>query len=68
MDYNCEICLKKITAKSNYKHFKSKSHQKFDKCKHIILSHKNIHINNIDEALYLYIIEHNKKCDFYLIK
>ena len=68
MDYNCEICLKNITAKSKYKHFKSKSHQEFDKCKHIILSYKNIDINNIDEALYLYIIEHNKICDFYLKK
>ena len=30
--------------------------------------HKNIDINDVDEAFYLYIIEHNKKFDYYLIK
>ena len=50
MDYYCGVCLKNIKTKSKYKHFKSKFHQKFDKCKHIILSYKDIDINNVDEA------------------
>ena len=37
----------KQTAK--YKHFKSKSHQEVNKCKHIILSYKDIDINDLDE-------------------
>ena len=68
MEYYCEECLKNFKAKNKYKHFKSKSHQDFDKCKHIILSHKDIDINNVDEAFCLYIVEHNKKIDNYLIK
>ena len=51
---------KNIEAKNKYKHFKSKSHQQFDKCKHIILSYKDIDINDVDEAFHLSIIEHNK--------
>ena len=68
MDYYCEICLEKIKAKNKYKHFKSKSHQEFDKCKHLKISYKDIDINNIDEVFYLYIIEHNKKFDYSIIK
>ena len=60
--------LKNIKAKKKYEHFKSKSHINFNKCKHIILSHKNININDVDEVFHLYIIEHNKKFDHYLIK
>ena len=72
MDYYCEVCLKHIKAKNKYKHFKSKSHQEFNKYKHIILSHKDIDINNVDEAFYLNIIDqkfdyHLIKCDFNLI-
>ena len=68
MDYCCEICPKHIKLKSKYEHFKSKSHQEINKCKHIILSHKNIDINDVDEAFYLYIMEQNKKFDSYLVK
>ena len=67
MDYHCEACLKNIKAKNKYKHFKSKSHQEFDQCKHIMLSYKDIDINNGDEAFCLYIIEHIKKFAYYLI-
>ena len=42
MDYYCEIRLKNINAKCKYKHFKSKSHQDFDKCKQINLSLKKL--------------------------
>ena len=67
MDYYCEVCLKNNETKNKHKHFKSKSHLQFDKCKHILLSHKDIVINDVDAAFYLYIIEHNKKFDYYLI-
>ena len=67
MDYHCEKCPKNIKAKNKYKHFKSNSHQDFLKCKLILLSYKDIDIKK-DEAFYLYIIEHNKKLDYYLIK
>ena len=32
------------------------------------MSHKNIGINNADEAFYLNTIEHNKKIDYYPVK
>ena len=63
MDYFCEICLEIIKTKNKYKHFKSKSHIEFDKCKHIKLFLKDIEINYVDEAFYFYMIEHNKKFD-----
>ena len=68
MEYYLEICLKNIIAKVKYKHFKSKSHEEFDKCKHILSSHKDIDLYGVDEAYCLYIIEHNKKFEYYLIK
>ena len=68
MDYYCEVCLKHIKTTSKYKYFKPNSHQEFNKCKHIILSHKSVDINDVDEAFYLHIIEHNKKFDNYPIK
>ena len=67
MDYYCEVCIKNIKAKNKYKHFKSKSHIQFDKCKHITLCHKDFDINDVDEAFYLHIIEHKKKFDYSLI-
>ena len=54
--------------KSKYNHFKSKSHHELNECKHIILSLKDIDINDVDEAFYLYIFEHNKRFDNYLVK
>ena len=59
MDYNCEICLKNI-KENKYKHFESKSQIEFDKCKHKILSLKDIDIKIVDEAFYLYVIGHKK--------
>ena len=60
MTFFCEVSLTSIGAKNKYKHFNSKSHIEFDKCKHIVLPHKDIDINDVDEAIYLYIIEHNQ--------
>ena len=59
MDHYCEVCDMFIKPKRKYNHFKSKFHQEFDQCKHILLSLKDIDINDADEAFYLYIIEHN---------
>ena len=63
-------CVKFLSnkTKSKYNHFISKSYQEFDKCKHILLSLKDIDINDVYEAFYLYFIEHNKKFDYYLVK
>ena len=63
MYYYCDVCDKKIQPKSKYKHSKPKSLKKCDKCKGIILSLKDIDINDVDEAFYLHIIEHNEKFD-----
>ena len=68
MDYYCDVCPKYIKPNSKYRHFKSKSHQEFDKSKQIILSYKDIDVNDVDGAFYLNIIEHNKKIDYYLGK
>ena len=57
-----------VKGKNKHKHFKSKSHIEFDKCKLILISHKDIDINDVDEAFYFYIIEHNEKFDYYLVK
>ena len=64
MDYYCGVCDKFLKPESEYKHFKSKSHQEFDKCKHIELSLKDIDINDVNETFHLYNFQHNKKNRF----
>ena len=68
MKYYCDCCLRDIKKKSKHSHLKSKSHEKFEKYKHIILSLKNVDIKDIDEILYLYMKDHNKKFNQYLLK
>ena len=51
-----------------YIHFKPNIHKEIDKCINKLLSLKGIDINDVDKAFYLYIIEHNKKFDVYLVK
>ena len=51
---------KTTETKNKYRHFKSKSHSEFNKCKYIVLSHKDIDINDVYEAFSLYIIEREK--------
>ena len=63
MGYYSEVCDKYIKPKSKYKVFKSNFHKELDKCKHILLSLKDIDIDNVDGAFCLYIIEHSKKFD-----
>ena len=47
---------------------KSKSHKEFEKYKHIILSLKNVDIKDVDGILYLYMKDHYKKFNHYLLK
>ena len=61
MSYYCNICLRDCKKKSRHSHIKSKSHEEFEKYKHIILSFKNIDIKDVDEILYLYMKDYNKK-------
>ena len=68
MKYYCYIRLIDIKKKSKHSHKKSKSHKEFEKYKHIILSFKNVDIKDIDEILYLYIKDYNKKYTQYLLK
>ena len=44
------------------------SHEEFEKYKPIISSFKNIEIKDVDETLYLYMKDYNKKYNQYLLK
>ena len=68
MSYYCEICLRDIKKKSKHYHLKSKPQKDFGKYKHIVLSLKNVDIKDVDEILYLYMKDHNKKFNHYLLK
>ena len=68
MSYYCDICLRDIKKKSKYSHLKSKSHKKFEKYKHIIFSLKIVDLKDVDEILFFYIKDHNKKFNLYLLK
>ena len=68
MDYcDCEVYDNHIKPKSKNKQIKSSIHKEFDRCRHIDLTVENANINEIDEIFHAYIIEHNKKCDYYLM-
>ena len=64
----CNICLLDIKKKSKNSHLKSKAHKEFQEHKRIIKTFKNIDIKDLDEILYLYIKEYNKKYTHYLLK
>ena len=68
MRYYGDICLRYIIKESKHSHSKSKSHNDFEKYEHIKLSLKNVDIKDVDEILYLYMLDHNKKFNQYLIK
>ena len=68
MDYYCDACDKFIKPQSKYKQIKSNTHNEFDRCKHTERPIKNPHIDGIDEIIYVYIIEHNKKYDHFPIE
>ena len=64
MFYYCEVCYKNITRKNKNIHFKSKTHIKFSKYKHKILSPKDVDIKKVDETFYSYIANLNKKIEY----
>ena len=68
MGYYCDICRKHIKKKSKFSHLKSRSHKEFEKYKHIILSLKKVDKKDVDEILYLYMKDHKKKSNQYLLK
>ena len=68
MRYYCNICLRDIKENSKHSHLKSKSHKEFEKDEHIILSLKNFDRNDVDEILYLFMKDYNKKYTQYLLK
>ena len=68
MRYYCNICLRDNKKKSKYSHLKYKGHKDFENYKHIILSFKNVDIKDVDEILFLYMKDYNKKYTQYLLK
>ena len=68
MRYYCEICLKNIKKKSKHSNLKSKSHKEIEKYKNKNLSLKNVDINDVDEILYIYMKDHNRTFNHYLLK
>ena len=61
MSYYCDVCLRDTKKKSKKSHLKSKFHKQFEKNKHVILSLKNVNIKHVDEILYLYNKDQDKK-------
>ena len=69
MDYYCDVCDKFIKLKSKYKHFISNTHKEIDRCKHMFfLTIENSCKDDIDEVFYVYIFQHNKPYDNFIIK
>ena len=68
MRYYCNIFLRDIKKKSKHSHLRSKSHKEVEKNKHMIISFKNIDIKDVDEILYLYMKDYNKKYNQYFLK
>ena len=65
MENYCDVCDEYIKPQSKSKHFKPDIHKELDECKHSLLSLKEIDVEDVDEAFYLYICEHNKKCYYH---
>ena len=68
MRYYCNICLLNIKKKSKNSHIKSKGHKEFEKYKHVMLSFKNVDIKDVDEILFFYVKDYNKKHIHYFLK
>ena len=68
VDFYCEMCDKYFKPKGKCKSFRSNVHKEVDKCKRIKLTNEISDIHNVDRSLYEYIIQHNKKNNYYLIK
>ena len=61
MRYYFNICLLDIKKKSKHSHLKSKAHKEFETYKHILSSFENVKIKDVDEILFLYVKNYNKK-------
>ena len=68
MRYYCSICLLDIKKKSKYSHIKSEAHKEFERYKQIISSFKKVNIKDVDEILFLYVKDYNKKYTQYFLK
>ena len=68
MSYYRDICLRDIKKKSKNSHLKSKSQKEFEKYKQTILSLKHVDLKDVDEILYLYMKDHDKKINHYLLE
>ena len=68
MRYCYDKCLKDVKQKNENSHLKTKAHKEIEKYKYITLSLKNVDIKDGDEILYLYMKDHNKKFNHYLMK
>ena len=68
MRFYCNICLLDIKKKSKHSHLKSKTHKEYEKYKHVKLSFINVDIKDVDEILYLYMKDYNKKYTQYFLK
>ena len=64
----CDVCDKLIQINSKCSHLKALSYEEFDRFKHEQLINKNPDINKINNIIDTFIIEYDKKYDFYLIK
>ena len=53
---------------NRYKKKSKYSHKEFEKYKHIILSLKNVDIKDVDEILYFYVKDYNKKNNHFFLK
>ena len=68
MNYFRNLCDKTIKLKSKNNHFNTLTHKEFDRCEHLESTIENPDIEKIDNSIYGYVIQHNKKCDYYVVK
>ena len=54
MDYYFKVCHKSVKMKNTYKHYQSKTHKEFDKCKHMKLTFENPLIKQRYNFLFLH--------------
>ena len=67
MDYYCENCDIFIKPKSKNEHFKSKTQEYFNKCKHRKISIGNLNINDMEEIFFFASIIDYKKIMFIIL-
>ena len=60
MGCNCKVSGKSVKTKNQYKHFKPKTHENFDNCKHIKVTIEIPLLKDIDRLFLAFIIELKK--------